>query len=59
MQFKCIDAFIASQDYSKSQLNMCVYSKKLEDEPLIYLLSYIDDMLITAWCMFDIDVRDK
>lgn len=47
---------MASYDYSKCQLDSYVYFRRLEDRSLIYLLLYVDDILIETMNRSDIDV---
>ncbi|KAM0994907.1 hypothetical protein PS2_010398 [Malus domestica] len=42
------DKFMSGQNYSRSQYDHCVYFKKLQDVSFIYLLIYVDDMLIAS-----------
>ncbi|KAM2436809.1 hypothetical protein ACFX1W_013989 [Malus domestica] len=42
------DKFMRGQNYSRSQYDHCVYFKKLQDGSFIYLLIYVDDMLIAS-----------
>ncbi|KAM0959035.1 hypothetical protein ACFX2C_024262 [Malus domestica] len=42
------DRFMRGQNYSRSQYNHCVYLKKLQDEFFVYLLIYVDEMLIAS-----------
>lgn len=35
-------------EYNRSQYDSCVYFRKLQDDTFIYLLLYVDDMLIAA-----------
>ena len=42
------DKFIKDQDYTRSHYDHCVYHKKLEDGSFMYLLIYVDDMLIAS-----------
>lgn len=37
-------------------MNSCAYFRKLEDKSLIYLLLYVDDILIAIKNIFDIDI---
>jgi hypothetical protein len=37
-----------SVDFGRSQYDNCVYFKKLADDNYIYLLLYVNDMLIVA-----------
>lgn len=42
------DEFMRGQRYLRSQYDHCVYFKKLQDGSFIYLLLYVDDMLIAS-----------
>jgi len=42
-------------DYSRSKYDNCVYHLKLNDSFFVYLLLYIDDILITAKDMCEVD----
>ena len=46
--YKKFDIFISSCDYSMSMYDGCVYFQKLKDGSFIYLLFYVNDMLITV-----------
>ena len=46
--YKGFDSFMIGQDYSKSQYHNCVYYKKCSNGSFVYLLLYVDDMLIVA-----------
>ena len=46
--YKRFDNFMISQGFSRSPYDCCVYHNKVEDGSLIYLLLYVDDMLIAA-----------
>ena len=46
--YKKFDSFMVKHGYSRSPYDCCVYHSKLEDGSLIYLLLYVDDMLIAA-----------
>jgi len=48
------DSFITSQGFKRSLYDCCVYHNKVEDGSMIYLLLYVDDMLIAAKSMCDI-----
>ena len=37
-----------SHDFKKSSFDSCVYFKRCNDESFMYLLLYVDDMLIAA-----------
>ena len=47
------------QNYSRSQYDHCVYFKKLQDGSLIYLLIYVDDMLIASKNVEEIEKLKK
>jgi hypothetical protein len=40
--------------YTRSSYDNCVYYRKLSDGSFIYLLLYVDDMLIAAKSMLDV-----
>lgn len=44
--YKRFDSFIREHKYTRSQFDHCVYFRKLQDGTFIYLLLYVDDMLI-------------
>ena len=46
--YKRFDTFMISQSYSRSEYDSCVYFRRLPDGSFIYLLLYVDDMLIAA-----------
>jgi len=46
---------MVSYNFVRNEFNNCVYSRKLLDGSYIYLLLYVDDMLITAKSKTDID----
>lgn len=46
--YKMFDSFMLSHDYFRSQYDNCVYFRKASDGSFIYLLFYVDDMLIAA-----------
>ena len=46
--YKRFNSFIIAQGFSRSKYDVCVYLRKLDDESLIYLLLYVDDILIAA-----------
>ena len=57
--YKRFDTFMLSQDYSRSEHDSCVYFRKLSDGSFIYLLLYVDDMLIAAKNMSKINRLKK
>lgn len=46
--YKRFDRFMLGQTYTRSHYDHCVYFKKLRDGSFIYLLLYVDDMLIAS-----------
>ena len=46
--YKRFDAFMISHEFIRNQYDSCVYFKTLPDGSFIYLLLYVDDMLIAA-----------
>ncbi|KAM2680165.1 hypothetical protein EV2_011992 [Malus domestica] len=53
------DKFMRGQNYSRNQYDHCVYFKKLQDESFIYLLIYVDDMLIASKNVEEIEKLKK
>ncbi|KAG8496044.1 hypothetical protein CXB51_009475 [Gossypium anomalum] len=46
--YKRFDSFMTSHDFKGSSLDSCVYFKKNSDSSFVYILLYVDDMLIVA-----------
>ncbi|MDV3181238.1 MAG: reverse transcriptase domain-containing protein, partial [Candidatus Phytoplasma australasiaticum] len=46
--YKRFDSFMINQGYMRSQFDDCIYFQKFDDGSFIYLLLYVDDMLITS-----------
>ena len=46
--YKRFDAFMLGIGYHRSSYDSCCYYKKLTEGDLVYLLLYVDDMLIAA-----------
>ncbi|KAJ9546957.1 hypothetical protein OSB04_019500 [Centaurea solstitialis] len=46
--YKRFDAFVTAHGLSISSYDSCVYFKKCDDGSILYLLLYVDDMLIAA-----------
>ena len=44
--YKLSDSFISGKRYTRSHYDPCVYYNNLPDGEYIYLLLYVDDMLI-------------
>ena len=44
--YKRFDSFMISHDFKMSSFDSCVYFKQCNDESLLYMLLYVDDMLI-------------
>ena len=53
--YKRFDTFIIGNGYHKSKYDNYVYHKELFDGSFIYLLLYVDDMLISYTNMFEIN----
>ena len=53
--YKRFDAFMLSHEFVWNPFDNCVYSRKLSDGSLVYLLLYVDDMLIIAKIKAEID----
>ena len=46
--YKRFDSFMISHDFKRSSFDSCVYFKQCNNESFLYLLLYVDDMLIAA-----------
>ncbi|KAG8486777.1 hypothetical protein CXB51_020123 [Gossypium anomalum] len=46
--YKRFDSFMTSHNFKRSSFDSCVYFKKNNDGSFVYLLLYVDDMLIAA-----------
>ncbi|KAG8488765.1 hypothetical protein CXB51_016773 [Gossypium anomalum] len=46
--YKRFDSFMTSHDFKRSSFDSCVYFKKNNDGSFVYLLLYVDDILIAA-----------
>ncbi|KAG8477717.1 hypothetical protein CXB51_027597 [Gossypium anomalum] len=46
--YKRFDSFMTSHDFKRSSFDSCVYFKKNSDGSFVYLLLYVDDMLIAV-----------
>ncbi|KAG8485819.1 hypothetical protein CXB51_019218 [Gossypium anomalum] len=46
--YKRFDSFMTSYDFKRSSFDSCVYFKKNSDGSFVYLLLYVNDMLIAA-----------
>ena len=53
--YKRFDTFMIGNGYHSSEYDNCVYHKDLFDGSFIYLLLYVDDMLIACKKMFEIN----
>lgn len=53
--YKRFDTFMLGHGYSRSNYDSCVYHRKLSDDSFVYLLLYVDDMLIAAFYMSEIN----
>jgi len=52
--YKRFDSFMVGHDYTRSSHDSCVYYRQLSDGSFVYLLFYVNDMLITAKSMLEI-----
>ncbi|KAJ9566010.1 hypothetical protein OSB04_001976 [Centaurea solstitialis] len=58
--YKRFDAFVTAHGLSNSSYDSCVYFKKCDDGSILYLLLYVDDMLIAAKDMGEVQkVKDQ
>ncbi|KAI3461519.1 hypothetical protein Pfo_018182, partial [Paulownia fortunei] len=53
--YKRFEKFMMKQKYTRSKYDHCVYLHKLQDGSFIYLLLYVDDMLIASQSQMEID----
>ena len=53
--YKRFDKFMIGQKYSRSKYDHCVYLRKLQNGSYIYLLLYVDDMLIASKSQIEIE----
>ena len=52
--YKRFDSYMIRIDYRRCEYDCCVYVRSLDDGPSIFLLLYVDDMLIAAKSMFEV-----
>ena len=57
--YKRFDSFIRGKKYTRSHYDPCVYYNKLPTREYIYLLLYVDDMLIASWSRSAIDALNR
>ena len=57
--YKRFDSFMTKNSYTRSLYDSCVYYKKMHDGSFMYLLLYVDDMLIAAKNMASIVLLKK
>ena len=53
--YKRFDQFMKGQRYTRSKFDHCVYFQKLQEGSFIYLLLYVDDMLIASKSKVEIE----
>ncbi|KAL1200962.1 Retrovirus-related Pol polyprotein from transposon TNT 1-94 [Cardamine amara subsp. amara] len=53
---KCFDQFVVSHGFKRSKYDHCVYIKESKGKCFIYLLLYVDDMLIASKDMKEIQI---
>ena len=47
-RYKRFDSFMTTHDFKRSNYDSCVYIKKNDNGSFVYLLLYVDDMLIAT-----------
>lgn len=52
--YKRFDSFMIGEGYCRSQFDDCIYFQKLKDRSFIYLILYVEDMLIASRDMLSI-----
>lgn len=57
--YRRFDTFIVKNGFQRCDYDNCVYNKKVGDEVFIYLLLYVDDMLIACKSATEIEVVKK
>ena len=57
--YKRFDTFMICNGFIRSSYDSCVYHRKLSDDSFIYLLLYVDDMLIAAKSMSQVNILKK
>jgi len=57
--YKYFDNFIRGERYTRSHYDSCIYYNKLPDGEYVYLLLYVDDMLIASRSRSTIDKLKK
>jgi len=53
--YKRFDSFMIGHNYSRSNYDSCVYHKKLLDGTYVYLVLYVDDMVIASKSIYEIN----
>ena len=53
--YKKFDSFILSHDFTRSSKDSCIYLKKLDSGSTIYLILYVDDMLVACRDLFEVE----
>lgn len=54
--FKRFDSFMSSHGFSRCLYDSCVYSRRCGNQSFVYLLIYVDDMLVAAKNKRDIQI---
>ena len=57
--YKRFDKFMIGQKYTWSSFDHCVYYRELRNGTFIYLLLYVDDMLIASKSKVEIEIEDS
>src|SRR5687768_4193689 len=53
--YKKFDSFMLSHDFTRSSYDSCVYLKKLDGGIVIYLILYVDDMVVACSSLFEVE----
>ena len=53
--YKRFDSFMISHDFIRSSYDSRIYLKKLKDGYLLYLLLYVDDMLVACSSLIEVE----
>ena len=53
--YKRFDSYMIKIGYRRYEYDCCVYVKSLDDDSFIFLLLYMDDMLIVAKCIVEVN----
>jgi reverse transcriptase-like protein len=54
--YRKFDAFMMAHDFSRSLYDSCVYMRSTNAGPLVYLVLYVDDMLVACKSFLEVEV---